>query len=331
MSDCGGERQMPDRERVEIVVPGDDPLMIDGSPHLERLEPYGDVVLHRDRPKSVAEKVERAKNADILMNTRGAVTWGYEEFEQLPKLRMITSCSIGTDMFDLEAAGARGIVICNQPGRTASVVAEHMFGLMFAAARRAAYLTAEMKAGRWPRIDIIMLQKKVLGIVGAGNIGAKMARLGRAVGMEVIAWTYNPSPQRAEALGVRFVALDELLQTADVVSIHVRLTGESRGLIGKREFGLMKQGALLLNGARGPIVDSGALVEALNSGHLGGAGIDVYDEEPIPTDHPLLSCEQVVLTPHCADMTPEGVDLLNGGAVDNVIAFLEGRPQHVVT
>ena len=322
---------MPERKRVEIVVPGDDPLMIDGSPHLERLAPYGDVVLYRDRPGRVAEKVERAKHADILMNTRGAVTWGDEEFEQLPKLRMITSCSIGTDMFDLEAAAARRIVICNQPGRTASVVAEHMFGLMFAAARRVAYLTAEMKAGRWPRIDLIMLQKKVLGIVGTGNIGAEMARLGRAVGMEVIAWTYNPSPQRAEALGVRFVGLDELLQTADVVSIHVQLTGESRGLIGKREFGLMKQGALLLNGARGPIVDSDALVEALNSGHLGGVGIDVYDEEPIPTDHPLLSCEQVVLTPHCADMTPEGVDLLNGGAVDNVIAFLEGRPQHVVS
>ncbi len=321
---------MPDRERVKIVVPGDDPVMIAGSPHLARLDPYGDVTLYDNRPETVEEKVARVKDADVIMNTRGAVTWEREEFEQLSKLKMITSCSIGTDMFDLEAAGERGVVICNQPGRTASLVAEHMLGLMFAAARRAAYLTAEMKAGRWPRIDLITLQKKVLGIVGTGNIGAEMARLGRAVGMEVIAWTYNPSPERAKALGVRFVELDELLQTADVVSVHVKLTEESRGLIGKRELGLMKQDALLLNGARGPIVDSEALAEALNSGHLGGAGIDVYDEEPIAADHPLLSCEQVVLTPHCADMTPEGVDLLNGGAVENVIAFLEGRTQNVV-
>jgi D-3-phosphoglycerate dehydrogenase len=176
-----------------------------------------------------------------------------------------------------------------------------------------------------------MLQGKVLGIVGTGNIGKEMARLGNAIGMDVIAWTYHPSDGRARDLGLRYVELDELSRTADVVSLHLKLTEQSRGLIGKRELGLMKPGALLINGARGEIVDIGALVEALRSGRLGGAGIDVYDEEPVPPDHPLLSCEQVVLTPHCADMTSEGVDLLNSGAVENVIAFLEGRPQNVVT
>jgi D-3-phosphoglycerate dehydrogenase len=244
---------------------------------------------------------------------------------------MITSCSIGTDMFDLVAAKEHGVVICNQPGRTAPVVAEHMFALMFSAARRTAYLTSEMKKGEWPRIDLITLQGKTLGIVGTGNIGAEMARFGQAVGMEVIAWTYNPSPERAKQMGVRFVELDELLAQSDVVSLHVKLTDESRGLMGTREFGLMKQGALLLNGARGPVVDSAALVAALNSGHLAGAGLDVYDEEPISADHPLLKCEHVVLTPHCADMTPEGVDLLNGGAVENVINYLDGSPRNRVS
>ncbi len=317
--------------RSKIVVPGDYPVQIAGSAHLERLEPYGDVVLYADRPETIEERIERAKDADVLMNTRGAVTWGAEEFQRLPKLRLIASCSIGTDMFDLEAARAQGITICNQPGRTAPVVAEHMFGLMFAAAKRAAFLTAEMKGGGWPRMDNIMLQGKVLGIVGTGHTGAEMSRLGQAIGMEVIAWTYHPSPERARALGVRFVELDELLGTADAVSLHVKLTDESRGLIGARELGLMKPGALLLNGARGAIVDTPDLIEALNAGHLGGAAIDVYDEEPLPLDHPLLRCEQVVLTPHCADMTPEGVDLLNSGVVENVIAFLEGRPQNVAT
>ncbi len=316
---------------VKMVVPGDDPLMIAGSLHLDRLASYGRVVLYDTRPESTGEKVERAQGAGVIINTRGVVTWGRKEFEALPDLKMITSCSIGTDMFDLEAAGEHGIVICNQPGRTAPVVAEHMLGLMLAAAKRATYFTARMKAGGWPRMDGIYLQGKVLGIVGAGNIGAEMARLGRAIGMEVIAWTYNPSPKRARKLGVRFVTLDELLAAADVVSMHVALTGDSRGMIGTREFGLMKKGAILLNGARGPVVDTDALVAALRSGHLGGAAIDVYDEEPVPPSHPLLACEQVVLTPHCADMTPEGVDLLNGGAVDNVIAFLEGRPRNRVT
>ena len=316
--------------RATIVVPGDEPIQIAGSPHLSKLEPYGDIVIHSDRPQSPADKVERAKDADVIMNTRGAVSWREEEFSRLPKLKLIATCSIGTDMIDLEAARRRGITVCNQPGRTAPVVAEHMFGLMFAAAKRAAFLTAGMKAGQWPRKDNVMLQGKVLGVVGTGAIGAEMARLAGAIGMEVIAWTFHPSQERAEKLGLRYVELDELLETADVVSLHVALTEDTRGLIGKRELDRMKPGALLLNGARGAVIDTPALVGALNSGHLGGAGIDVFDSEPPPPDYPLFECEQVVLTPHCADMTPEGVDLLNSGAVENVIAFLEGQPRNQV-
>ncbi|HIE30622.1 TPA: hypothetical protein EYP66_25465 [Candidatus Poribacteria bacterium] len=317
--------------RLTIVVPGDDPVQIQGSPNLERLEPYGDVILYTDRPATLEEKVARAKDADILINTRGIVTWPGEALRQLPKLRLIATCSIGTDMIDLEVAREMGIVVSNQPGRTSPVVAEHTFGLMFAAAKRAAFFTTEVKAGRWPRMDNILLQGKTLGIIGTGNIGSEMARLGRAIGMNVIAWTFHPSKERAESFSVRYVELDELLRTADVVSLHLRLTDESRHIIGARELGLMKPNALLVNTARGGLVDTDALIEALNSGHLGGVAIDVYDEEPPPVDHPLLSCEQVILTPHCADMTPEGVELLNEGAVDNVIAFLEGRPQNVVT
>lgn len=316
--------------RLKIVVPGDLPPQIQGSPHLERLKPYGDVVLYTDRPETPEEKILRAKDADVLINSRGIVKWPAEILRQLPKLKLISLCSIGTDMIALDEAKQRGITVCNQPGRTAPVVAEHGFGLMFALAKRAAFLTASMKAGGWPRMDNVYLQGKTLGIVGTGHIGAEMARLGRAIGMDVIAWTYNPSEARAEALGVRFVSLDELLQTSDVVSLHVRLTEESHHLIAAPELSLMKQGALLINVARGGVIHTEALIDALNSGHLGGAAIDVYDEEPLPTNHPLLECEQVILTPHCADMTPEGVELLNEGAVDNIIAFLEGTPQNVV-
>jgi len=316
-------------ERVQIVVPGDNPTQIAGSPHLQRLAPYGDVALFADTPQSADEKVARAEGAQIIINTRGVVTWR-EEMHRLPALKMIATCSIGTDMIDLGLAKQLGIVVSNQPGRTAPVVAEHMFGLMFALSKRAYFQTAELKAGRWTRKMNTMLQGKVLGVVGTGPIGAEMARLGRAVGMEVIAWTFHPSPERAAAYGVRFVALDELLQAADVVSLHVKLTEDTRHLLGAREFGLMKAGALVLNGARGDVLDINALREVLLSGHLGGAGLDVFDQEPLPADHPILDCEQVVLTPHAADQTPEGVDLLNEGAVDNVIAFLQGRPQNNV-
>jgi D-3-phosphoglycerate dehydrogenase len=210
------------------------------------------------------------------------------------------------------------------------VVAEHAFGLMFAAAKRAAFQTAQIKAGQWIGMDNLTLGGKTLGIIGAGPIAAEMARLSRAVGMRVLAWTFHPSPERAVHLGVIFRELDELLHDSDVVSVHLPLTPESRHLIGRRELELMKPGSLLVNTARGAVVDEAALVELLHSGRLAGAALDVFETEPLPPDHPLLSCDQVVLTPHNADQTPEGIELLNSGVVDNVIAFLEGRPQNVV-
>jgi phosphoglycerate dehydrogenase-like enzyme len=321
---------MSSRHNVVIVIPGDDPPQIQGSPHLERLRSYGDVRLHTDRPATAEEKVARARDAVCLVNTRGAIKWPREALEALPRLRMATVCGIGTDAFDLAAAHERGIVVCNIPGKTAPIVAEHAFGLMLAAAKRAHFQTAELKAGRWTRMDNIYLHEKTLGIVGTGAIGGAMARLGRAMGMDVIAWTFSPTSARAAELGVRYVPLDELLRTADVVSMHVRLTPQSRGLLGLREIGLMKPGAILVNTARGPIVDTDALIAALHAGRLAGAALDVFDAEPLPSGHPLLACEQVILTPHNADQTPEGMDLLNAGVVDNVIAFLEGRPRNVV-
>lgn len=317
--------------RLKVVVPGDNPPQIQGSAHLERLAPYADVELYTSGCPTTAEKLKRASDADIIINSRGMVTWHAEILHQLPKLRLISTCSIGTDMIDLEAAKKLRITVSNQPGRTAPVVAEQAFGLMLAIAKRAAFFTESMRSGEWPRLDHIYLRGKTLGIIGTGNIGSEMARLGAAIGMNVIAWTYHPSPERARELCVQFVGLEELLRMADVISIHAKLTDDSRGLIGKSQLDLMKPNTLLVNVARGPIVDTNALVDALNSGHLGGAAIDVFDQEPIPADHPLLGCEQVVLTPHCADMTPEGVDLLNEGAVDNVIAFLQGQPRNVVT
>ncbi len=314
-----------------IIIPADHPPQLQGSPHLERLARHGEVVLHPDLPADDAEKVARARGAVCLINSRSSTKWPGEVLRQLPELRMITVCGIGTDAIELEVAREQGIMVCNLPGRTAPLVAEHAVGLMLAVAKRAWFQTNEVKHGRWQPFDNIYLRGKTLGLVGAGHIAAETARLGRALGMDVLAWTFHPSAERAERLGVTFVPLEELLRRSDVVSLHVPLTDRTRGLIGTRELALMKPGALLVNTARGPVVDTAALAAALNAGYLGGAGVDVFDEEPIRLDNPLLACEQVVLTPHNADQTPEGMELLNGGVVDNVIAFLEGRPQNRVT
>jgi D-3-phosphoglycerate dehydrogenase len=318
------------RSDVVIVIPGDDPPQLQGSPHLERLKRHGEVILHADRPATAEDKVRRAGQAVCLVNSRGAVQWPSDVLRRLPRLKMITACGIGTDAIDLEAAEELGITVCNLPGRTAPIVAEHALGLMLAVAKRAWFQTNELKAGRWTSRDNVYLRGKTLGLVGAGSIAAELARLGRAVGMDVVAWTFHPTAERAARLGVAFVSLEELLSRSDLVSVHVRLTSESRGLIGAEQIRRMKPGAMLVNTARGPVIDTKALVEALNAGHLGGAGIDVFDDEPIPAGHPLLACQQVVLTPHNADQTPEGVELLNAGAVDNVIAFLRGRPRNRV-
>ncbi len=315
---------------VRIIIPGDDPPQLQSSPHLNRLRDYGEVVLYTDRPDDDAVKVERAAGAVCLINSRSAVKWPGSVLRQLPALRMITLCGIGTDSIDLEAAGALGIRVCNVPGQTAPIVAEHALALMLATARRVCYQTQRLRQGEWRTGDNTFLRGKVLGVVGTGAIGAEMIRLGRAIGMRVQAWTFHPSSVRAAALGVEFVALDELLQSSDAVSLHVQLTDATRGLIGVREIALMKRGALLINTARGAVVDTAALVAALHAGQLGGAGIDVFDVEPLPREHPLLTCAQVVLTPHVADQNPEGMEILNRGAVDNVIAFLEGKPQNYV-
>lgn len=320
---------MSAKEPTLFVVPGDDPPQIQGSPHLKRLKPYGELALYVDPPADMEAQLERAKDAEIIINTRGAVKWPGEALQKLPKLRMIATCSIGTDMIDLEAAAELGIVVSNQPGRIAGIVGEHIVALMFAVAKRVGFQTVEMKAGRWTRMENVFLHGKTLGVIGTGNVGREVARLAGALGMNVIAWTFNPSPERAAELGVRYVELDDLLRQSDVVSIQVRLSDESRRMIGKREFDLMKPGSLFINGGRGELIDGAALVDALNSQHLAGAGLDVYDTEPLPADDAILSCEQVVLTPHLADQTPEGVELLNSGAVENVIAFLEGHPQNV--
>lgn len=314
-----------------LLIPGDDPVQIAGSPQLKRLEGQVRIQLHSDRPKSKDEQVARARDATLMINSRGQVTWSGDLLQQLPKLKFISTCSIGTDSIDLAAARERGITVSNIPGRTAPIVAEHVLALMLAAAKRVSYQTAELRAGRWTKRENVMLAGKTLGVIGTGAIGCCVAELAAAIGMQVIAWTYHPDPEKAARLNLRYVEREELLSTADVVSLHVKLTDDSRGLIDRAALARMKPGSLLINTARGPVVDTTALVESLQSGHLAGAGIDVFDEEPMSPDNPLLTCDQVVLTPHAADQTPEGVDALNAGAVDNVLAFLAGKPENVVT
>lgn len=297
---------------------------------MAELEAVADLKIFPTRADSFDLQIERAQGATAIINSRSYLEWRADAFELLPDLRFISVCGIGTDSIDLDAARERDITVSNIPGKTAPVVAEHAFGLMFAAAKRAAWYTEMTRLGEWVKQDGVFLSDKTVGIIGTGNIGAEMARMCNAFGMNVVAYTFNPSDERAEKLGVRYLELDELLAQSDVITIHTKLTPESEKMIGAREIALMKPEAILVNVARGPIVDEQALVEALNSGHLAGAALDVFENEPLPAGSAITQCEQVVLTPHIADMTPEGLDLLNQGVVENTLAYLNGTPQNIV-
>ena len=317
--------------RPLVLVPGDEPPMIAGSKHLDRIRERADLAFFDSCPVNDEEKIARAKDATVILNTRGIVRWPGDVLRRLPKLKLIVCCAIGFDCIDMATARELGITVCNVPGRTATMVAEHALALLLGASRSLAWMTSEIKQGRWPGKQLLMMSGKRLGVVGTGNIGCEMIRLGKAIGMDVVAWSFNPSPEKAERHGFRYVEFDELLATSDAVSVHLKLTAESRGLIDAAAFAKMKRGAVLVNTARGAIVDHGAMIAALNSGQLAAAGLDVFDREPLPADDPLLACPQVVLTSHAADALPEAFVALSAGGVENVLAFLDGRPMNVVS
>jgi D-3-phosphoglycerate dehydrogenase len=221
-------------------------------------------------------------------------------------------------------------MVTNTPGYSSVAVSEMALSLMLAVAHKIAQNDRNIRTGGWARAYSAQLYGKTLGVIGTGNIGRRMVRLGQAIGMKVIAWTLHPSPERAREYGVVFVTLEELMHQSDVISIHVPGLTQTDKLIGKRELALMKPGAILINTARGSVVDEPALVKALHNGMIAGAGLDVFTSEPLSLDHPLRSIETVVLSPHTAAMIPEATMAGLAMAVDNVANFLQGQPTNII-
>jgi D-3-phosphoglycerate dehydrogenase len=318
------------RQPVIISVPDDEPPVLAGTHVEERLRRIGEVRIWDDRPLDPDTLVQRIGDADVVVNIRATSRFTSGVLERCPRLKVVSIYGVGVDNADLEAASRLGIAVCNTPGYSAVAVAEMSLALALAVARRIVTNDRSIRGGGWARGYGAQLCGKTLGVIGTGNIGQQMVRVGKGMGMNVIAWTFNASSQRAKEYGIEFVPLDDLLRRSDVVSLHLTMTPQSNGLIGARELALMKPTAILVNTARGPMVDEAALVRALQEHRIAGAGIDVFDHEPLPKDHPLATLDNVVLSPHVAAMTPEttlgGLDM----AVDNIEEFLAGRPAHVV-
>ena len=314
-----------------IVVPDDFPSVFEGTPAHERARRLGEVRVFTARgADDEAELIRRIDRARVAINIRAHARFTEAVFSACRSLEMVSIWGTGTDNVDLDAAGRHGVTVCNTPGVNARAVAEHALALMLAAARRIPRVDREMREGRWPRELLTQLLGKTLGVFGVGTIGARVVELGRAIGMSVMAWSLQGDAARVAALGARPAGKEEILREADVVSLHLRLIPETRGFLGRKELALMKRTAILINTARGALVEREALLEALEQRRIAGAGLDVFHDEPIKPGDPLLRLDNVVLSPHNAGQTPEVIrdGLLR--AVENIENYLAGRPTDVV-
>lgn len=314
-----------------IVVPDDFPSVFADSEAHQRAKRLGEVRVFTERGADREDElIRRLQGARAAINIRAHARFTDAVFAACPTLKIVSVWGTGTDNIDLNAAGMRGVTVCNTPGINAFAVAEHALTLMLAVARKVVTLDAEMRKGRWPREMLTQLLGKTLGVFGMGAIGSRLVALGRGIGMHVLGWSATGDAERVRAAGATPAGKEDILRSADVVSLHVRLTPETRCFIGRKELGLMKRTAILVNTGRGALVDRDALLAALAERRIMGAGLDVFHQEPLPPDDPILTLPNVVVSPHNAGQTPEVVRDGLLAAVQNIENFLKGVPTNLV-
>ena len=296
------------------------------------LEALGRVTVYDSTPADCV--VKRAQDAEALIVNR--IVLNRAVLDALPKLRYIGTLATGYNTIDVRAAREKGVTVCNVPLYCVETVAQLTLALLLALCNRVEHLSAVTRSGGWndaveathTTAPILELSGKTLGILGFGNIGRAVAQLGLALGMRVLA---HSRTQRALPTGCTWCSFETLFETADVVSLHCPLTDETRGIVGASVLARMKPTALLINTARGALVDENALADALNSGRLAGAGLDVMAEEPPRPDHPLLTAKNCLITPHIAWASREARLRLIDAVAGNLRAFLAGQPVNVVS
>jgi len=307
---------------MRISVPDDYPAVLAPSAVYPALTQRATLTYYDTLPVSEDDLIDRISLAEIVLNIRASSRFTARVFDSCPQLRLLSIWGTGTDHVDLAAAERCEVEIVTTPGVSARSIAEHTLALLFAVARRIPALDRATRAGDWPRGRGVQLHGKTCGVIGYGAVGERFAQLAAAIGMRVKAWTLHPDRHAH----MDFSALEEIYETCDVISLHLRLSPETAGMIGPAQFAAMKPGTILLNTARGAIIDEAALIESLTSGRLAGAGLDVFSAEPLPQHNPLLALRNVVLTPHCAGITPEALEAGLRMAVENIWDWQEDNP-----
>jgi len=284
-----------------------------------------------NQPIGDTEAVAKAlKGYGIVCLMRERTPFPRALIEKLPELKLIVTTGLRNAAIDVVAANERGITVCGTES-AGHPTAELTVGMMVDLARKIGFEHARMKAGEPWQITVGGdLHGKTLGILGLGKLGSRVAKVGLAFGMKVVAWSQNLTPEKCKEAGVGHAQKDELLRQSDFVTIHMVLSARSRGLIGARELSLMKPTAFLINTSRGPLVDEAALIEALKANRIAGAGLDVYDEEPLPREHALRKLPNALITPHLGYVTADNYRLFYGQTVEAIRAFLDGKPVRVI-
>jgi phosphoglycerate dehydrogenase-like enzyme len=279
-----------------------------------------------------SEKVIAAlKGFAIVVAMRERTGFPRRVIEALPDLKLLITTGMRNASIDTEAAKERGVVVSGT-GSFGSPTSSIAIGLMLELTRHIGYENARLHAGAsWQSTIGPDLEGLTLGILGLGKLGTRTAAIAKAFGMKVIAWSQNLTPEKCQELGVGYVSKDDLFRQSDFITIHVVLSQRSRGLVGKNELGLMKPTAYLINTSRGPIVDEAALLAVLRDKKIAGAGLDVFDIEPLPLEHPLRKMDNVVLTPHLGYVSEQNYRAYFAGVVDDIRGFLDGKPARVMT
>ncbi len=266
----------------------------------------------------------------IVIAMRERTAFPREVLEQLPALKLLVTTGMANAAIDTGAAADLGITVCGTPGSPAAAP-ELTWGLLLALARHLPAEERSLRAGTWQSTVGFELAGKTLGIVGLGKIGRRMAGYGKAFGMDVVAWSQNLTAEAAASAGARLVSKEELFRAADVATLHLRLSARSENVVDEPELRLLGPEGLLVNTARGPLVNQDALVRALNGGWIRGAALDVFDQEPLQAGHPLLTAPNTVLSPHLGYVTTESYRQFYGGAFEDVTAWLAGSPVRTIT
>lgn len=313
-------------KRFRVAILDDFEKLADTVPAYEKLKSRAEVIILQERLDS-PEKIERAlAGMDALLLMRERTYFSDRDYSRLPSLKFISQTGRTTRHLDLPSATRHGIAVAGTPADNGTSTKELTIGLILALMRKIPQVNQRMREESWPPLAGRLLEEKTVGVLGFGRIGAEVARILKAFNTRVLAYARTLTAEKAGQIGAECVSMESLLTESDIVTIHVPLNANTRGMIGEKEFAMMKPGALLVNTARGPIVSEAAMIKALETGRLGGVGLDVFDIEPLPMEHPLRRFDNAILLSHRGYATVEVLQGRYEEAITNILTFMDGKP-----